>query len=526
MNLLETPTGKQWEKVGIRQHHGIVVPVFSLHSANSAGIGEFSDLIPLFPWCKANGFDIVQLLPLNDIARDTSPYGAISAYALNPIYLGLSQLPYLKHYPELMNMLADMQQLTYSQRINYPAVYIAKKDFLREYYRQASHHLTNTVDFQQFVSKNPWLESFALFKSLKIAHNYHSWEEWEPELQEISSEQYQDLIKKYAPQIAFHIFVQYLCFLQWQEVKLQANIHDIMLMGDIPILINRDSADVWLHRNLFIMSLTAGAPPDMYSSEGQNWGFPIINWEEMEREQYAWWKERLRVASQLYHIYRIDHVVGFYRIWSIPLGEKGSHGKFFPENESEWIAHGEKIMRMMLDNSPMLPIGEDLGTIPPDVRKNLRELGICGTKVMRWERMWNEDRRFIKNEDYIPASMTTVSTQDSETLQMWWKNNPQEAQDYARFKGWPYTTDLSLAHHKDILRDSHQTASFFHINPLQEYLALVPGMTWPKPEDERINVPGIIADTNWSYRFRPSVEEIVSSAPLKQSIADVLNKKT
>lgn len=524
--LLNTAAGKQWEKIGVRQHHGVVIPLFSLRSNHSCGIGEFTDLLPLLPWCKEVGLDVIQLLPLNDTGRDSSPYGAISAQALNPLHLGLSKLPYLKNYPELQTLLLEMRPLNYSQRVNYPAVYIGKNDFLREYYRLVAEHLTNTIDYLQFVAKNSWLQGYALFKTLKITHGWRCWEDWEIELRDITAEKLESLLKQHAVAVSFHIFVQYLCFQQWQEVRRQANAYGVYLQGDIPILINRDSADVWLHRGFFDMRYSAGAPPDMLAPEGQDWGFPTFNWAAMEQDGYSWWKERLRVASTLYHLFRIDHVVGFYRIWSILFGGFSVNGKFIPEDQSTWVEHGQKILQMMLENSSMLPIAEDLGTVPPEVRVNLNNLGICGTRVMRWERMWLEDSRFIKLSDYIPASMTTVSTHDSETVQQWWKNHPDEARSFAKFKGWEYMPDLNREQLQQILSDSHHTASIFHVNLLNEYLALIPGMTWPRLEDERINVPGVVSDTNWSYRFLPIVEDIVTSIPVRQVFKNVLPNGT
>ena len=248
----------------------------------------------------------------------------------------------------------------------------------------------------------------------------------------------------------------------------------------------------------------------------------IRNWEEMEKQHDQWWRTRLHAASELYHMYRIDHVVGFFRIWAIPEGQLGREGRYLPDNPKTWLAHGEKIMRMMLQTSPLLPIGEDLGTVPAEVRQKLRELAICGTKVMRLERRWEGDKSFIPIENYEPISMTTVSTHDSGTLQLWWRQHPEEAADFCRFKGWDYTVPLSHDCQRQILWDSHHSRSLLHINPLQEYLALFPDLVWPNPEDERVNVPGIISEKNWSYRFRPTLEEIITHKALTQAMQEVL----
>lgn len=523
MDLLQTPAKRQWEKYGIQQYHGIVLPLFSLHSSQSCGVGEFPDLLTMISWCNEIGLNVIQLLPLNDPGNDSSPYSAISAFALNPIHLGLMYLPFLEQCPNLAPMLPAMQQLNTTQRVDYAKVYIQKRQFLQEYYRVVGSRITTSPEYQYFLHHNPWLTEYALFKILKIEHNWQSWELWDDEIKNITDKTFQHLLKKYESEVSFYLFVQYLCFQQLQFIKKFAEAKGVLIKGDIPILISRESADVWRHRSLFHLEFSAGAPPDMYSAEGQNWGFPTYNWDAMEKEGYKWWKQRLSVASHFYHLYRIDHIVGFFRIWAKPIENTEARGAFIPDHPEQWIAQGERLLRMMLESCPMLPIGEDLGVVPPEVRQCLLSLGICGTKVLRWERKWNEDRRFTNFQEYLPASMTTVSTHDSDTLQLWWENSPKEARDFADFKGWIYTFELSKPHHQEILWDSHHTSSLFHINLLQEYLALIPGMTWPNPDDERINIPGVISDRNWTYRFRPSVEEIAMSIPLSKIMQEILS---
>lgn len=523
--LLHSQACKQWSRLGFSPHNGINISLFSLRTDQSSGIGEFPDLLPLIGWCKEIGLDVIQFLPLNDIGLDNSPYNALSGFALNPLYLGLTKLPFIEEYSDLQSLLFDFQAFNKNQHIDYVKIRSAKDCFLHRYYNYVSKAIIDSLEYKQFILENLWLQEYALFKSLKVIHQWKSWEEWEPEIRHPTAEGYARLIEKYANEIAFHIFIQYLCFQQWQEVRQCAAKHGIYLKGDIPILINRDSADVWRYPHFFLLEYSAGSPPDMYSKEGQNWGFPIYNWPALKQDNYTWWKQRLGAASTLYDIYRLDHIVGFFRIWAIPSGHLGKEGHFIPQDKAEWIEHGSKIMRVMLDSCLMLPIGEDLGSVPNEVRHCLDQLGICGTKVIRWERKWDEDQSFIPYEQYPITSLTTVSTHDSELLNMWWENQPKEARDFAAFKGWNYTFELSKLHHQEILYDSHHTPSLFHINLLQEYLALIPGMTWPNPEDERINVPGVVSERNWSYRFRPSVEEIISSQELQSKMCEILKSK-
>jgi 4-alpha-glucanotransferase len=520
--LAHSPAAKQWQHIAIRPHHGIAIPLFSLHSANSYGIGEFTDLQLLVDWCASIGFDVIQLLPLNDTGLGISPYSALSAFALNPIFLSLASLPHLNDHPALKEELKILPKFTSIPHVDYVRVREHKDHFLRQYYRLVGAQILQSETYQHFVQKASWLKGYAVFKILKKRYHGASWETW-PENERIPTPELLDSVVCHEQEeFNWFCFLQFLCDKQLRAAKEHATHQHVFLMGDIPILIDRDSADVWLHQELFDLQYSAGAPPDMFTADGQNWGFPVYDWTAIAHQDYRWWIDRLQWASRYYHIYRIDHIVGFFRIWSIPLGMHGKDGHFNPPNEATWIDHGQRIMLMMLNACHMLPIGEDLGVVPPEVRSCLSALGICGTRVMRWERRWREDQGFISPADYPIDSMTTVSTHDSETLQQWWKNKPEEAQLFAHFKGWSYHPLLSRDHHREILWDSHHSASLFHINPLQEYLALIPGLTWPDPDDERINVPGVFSDRNWRYRLRPSLEELINHHSLKHLMQEII----
>ncbi|SCA62958.1 4-alpha-glucanotransferase [Chlamydiales bacterium SCGC AG-110-M15] len=513
--LLDSAAGTQWKSIGVKHHHGINIPIFSLRSRQSCGIGEYLDLIPMIEWCNAVGLDVIQILPINDTGMDSSPYNALSAFALNPTLLSLTALPEIEFYPDLIEKIESLQALNHEQRVDYRTVIPLKREIVFEYAKRRFSNFVHDAHFQRFLQENSWLESYGLFVALKEEHDWKSWEEWPENLQNPSTGYAMECLHCHRDAVNTHIAIQYLCFQQMHQVKEKASSLNVLIKGDIPILISRDSADVWLNRNLFKMEFSAGAPPDMYAEDGQNWGFPIYNWEEIEKEDYSWWRQRLQVATYFYHLYRIDHIVGFFRIWAVPPGMTGRDGHFDPEDQSTWIEHGKKIMEMMLESSPMLPIGEDLGAVPPDVRQCLKDLGICGTKVMRWERDWDGDQSYIELDDYPTESMTTVSTHDSETLSQWWKSGAEDVKTLCDSRGWEMLEEIPEDYLKTILWESHHSPSLFHINLLNEYLALVPGMTWPEIEDERINIPGEILDENWSYRYRVYVEEIAKSDKLR-----------
>jgi 4-alpha-glucanotransferase len=379
---------------------------------------------------------------------------------------------------------------------------------LRVLFESTFATLSKTKPYRDFVAEHPWLPTYVKYKAIKEEKGGAPWSAWGPS-------------PPPPPQssLDFHTFLQFHCFHQFEKVKAHAENLGVKIKGDIPILISPDSADVWSHPHLFDLTLSAGAPPDYYNPLGQNWGFPLFNWDAHRNTHFAWWKQRLQVASQLFHIYRIDHVVGFYRIWGIPEGNPPSHGHFIPPDPTLWPGQGREILEMMLNATDMLPIAEDLGTIPPMVYPMLKELGISGTKVVRWQK--TQEGRFIPYDQYEPLSMTTVSTADLETTASWWKNIPGEAAPFAAFHQMSYQPTLTREQQFTLLSRAHHSSSYFHINMLQEYLYLFEELVSPNPDEERVNQPGTVLSTNWTYRFKPSLEELMRHEGLRGAIRQI-----
>lgn len=486
-------TDAHWQKIGLKPHHGICIPLFALHSATSCGIGEFLDLLPLIDWCKEIGLDTIQLLPLNDTGTDPSPYNPISSSALDPVYLSLSELG-----------ISPLPPLAVKQRIE---VLSFKLPLLRKFFEETFSALSQTSAYQSFLAEHAWLPLYARFKALKEQYSDKHWSDWPPDATPSPKD------------IDFYTFLQFHAFRQMALVRSHAQKQRIFLKGDIPILINSDSVDVWSNPTLFRLDLHAGAPPDAYNALGQDWGSPLFDLEAMSKDGFLWWKQRMKVIAKLYDIYRIDHVVGFFRIWGIAKGKLAKEGLFFPSDPALWDALGKKMLELLIDTSPLLPMAEDLGTIPKSVYPILKELGICSTKVVRWER---RDNTYIPFDQYEPFSLTTLSTHDTDTLSAWWQKTPEESVPFAQFLNIPYHPILSAPNRLKILRAVHHTPSYFHINLLQEYLALFPDLVWPNPDDQRINIPGTVLPTNWSYRFRPSLETIISHEGLKKAFREIL----
>lgn len=510
--ILDTPAASHWKKIGIKTHNGIVIYIPSLHTQYSSGIGEYLDLIPMIDWAAKVGFDIIQLLPINDGGTDPSPYSALSAFALNPALISLTPLV---HEVSSTGIKA-LKRFNQNKRVPYKKVYALKDELLRDLYLNELPTLKRDSQYQQFINENPWLNTYAHFRAMKMISN-KTWMQWNHSYIHRDAK-----VNRYIEhETDYYRFLQYLCHLQMKKVKQYAEQKGILLKGDIPILVAPDSADVWSHTELFNLKLSAGAPPDQYSKEGQNWGFPIYLWQTQYDKIMQWWIQRLHYAANYYHLYRLDHVVGLFRIWAILKGKKATEGSFVPENEKLWIPTGKKILNSFLSHCPMLPIAEDLGSVPYSVRQCLTELGIPGTKVIRWER--KENGKYIDTESYPPLSMTTLSTHDAPIVADWWEKYPLEAVPYAKQVGWPYCSKLSSEHEEQMLFTSYHTPSLFHINLLQEVLRLDKNLCWPAPADERVNTPGTINHLNWRYKYRASVEEIIQSAVLERAVSKMLS---
>ncbi len=526
-NTLNLPTHKAFEKIGFKHHHGINLPLFSLRSSKGCGVGEFLDLIDLIDWVSSLGFDIIQLLPLNDSGLESSPYNAFSSCALNPIFLSLWDLPHMEKFPSLLVELGTFEKYKSLQRLPYDVILNAKLSFFETYFATAFHLISQTQEFQNFVESHSWLKPYAIFKVLKHENAHQDWSFWHASIRNPSKQLLKVLYKEKEKKMNYWFMIQFFCYDQMKRVKAHANKKNVFLKGDIPILISPQSLDVWIYRKDFNLDFSAGSPPDMFTEKGQNWGFPTFRWDVIEQDDFDWWDTRLKTAAELYDIYRIDHIIGFFRIWAIERGKKAIEGSFKPKDRWAALYQGKTILNHLISVTDMLPIGEDLGDNIEYIREAIMEMGICGTRIPRWERNHFTDNAFVPFEDYPTLSLTTLSTHDSDTLEQWWTSSTEEVKEYCSFRGIKYQKEFTSELRYNMLKESHHTNSLFHINLLGEYLSLFKDLVWENPNDERINVPGIVHPKNWCYRFRPSIDEITShkdlSSAMKSMISNVEN---
>lgn len=404
---------------------GVAVPMASLRTEESFGCGEFLDLIPFGEFCRKAEIEVVQLLPVNDTGYQSSPYSALSAFALHPIYIRLDELP--------GSEALTREQLVFpvekggSHHFNYIEVLEKKLERVRTLYTQLGGAERIKASLEDWVEKNPWIDYFAVFSSLKEKHGRKAWTEW-GELQHPSKKDVEKFWEEHPEETYFFAWVQF--HLEKQLKRAADNLYEkgIALKGDLPILMNHDSAEVWYHREYFNPGLRAGAPPDMFSDAGQNWDFPIYDWSALEEVDFSWWKDRLRQAAKFYSAYRIDHVLGFFRIWCVPgrhySGSLGFYDPYVFATEEEVKALGFDEERIRWMKKPHVPEHEVDGAFPDsEERRRIKERylvriggeplyllhdAVSGEKaveamqepesVKQWFRKWLHDRLLLEPE--------------------------------------------------------------------------------------------------------------------------------
>ena len=303
---------------------GTAIPVFSIRTEEDFGVGDFIDLKKMVDWCKLTKQNILQVLPINDTTKtgtwvDSYPYSANSTFALHPMYLRLEEVgrPASEERREFFER--KRRELNQLEQIDYEAVNNLKQEYLREIYAQDGDETKKREDYRAFVERNrEWLESYAAWCCLRDEYSTPDNNRW-GDMASYDADKVEKYIAAHREEIEYHYFLQYHLDRQLRDSIDYAHRNGVVLKGDIPIGIGRFSVDAWQHTRLFNMDCQAGAPPDDFSVLGQNWGFPTYNWDEMASDGFAWWKARFRKMAEYFDAYRIDHILGFFRIWQIPL---------------------------------------------------------------------------------------------------------------------------------------------------------------------------------------------------------------
>ena len=305
---------------------GVAVPVFSLRSADSFGVGDFLDLKLLADWASETGQRLIQILPINDTTTDYTwsdsyPYAAISVHALHPIYLRVDALSQPLPPESLGKYHQTQERLQHLPEVNYPEVIQEKLKFAREVFEQHRQKILRDRSFKSFFKQNEgWLKPYAVFCVMRDKYRTPDFSRWKSHRKYLAGKAeslFSENHKEY-PAIMFHCWLQYELHLQLSDAVAYLHEKGIMLKGDLPIGIFRNSVDAWQYPHLFDTDYQTGAPPDAFSEIGQNWGFPTYRWEVMKKDDYAWWQSRFEVMDRYFDAIRIDHILGFFRIWKMP----------------------------------------------------------------------------------------------------------------------------------------------------------------------------------------------------------------
>lgn len=466
-------------------YSGVSVPVFSLRSEDSCGIGEFLDLKKLADWCLVTGLKLIQILPVNDTATDGSwsdsyPYKSISTKALHPIYLNVEKVGNLNDAGDRLRFHDLKKNLNAKEFVDYPAVYEAKMWYLQKVYSQNS-----------------------------------------------------------GKKQAFYEFLQYHCERQLAEAVDYLHKFGIMLKGDLPIGVNRHSDDVKQNPHLFNLDMETGAPPDAFAAQGQNWGFPTYNWEAMEKDGFQWWKDRVNWFRKYFDALRIDHILGFFRIWEIPKDSPdASYGHYSPKDQRLWEIEGRKRLKAIFglpnDNiscrtipqtdRPLLICGEDLGMVAPCMPGVMRELGILSLEVQRMPKQCGRPFSVTRENPYL--SVDTTGTHDMPTIRAWWE---QDRKLSARFyremlhhnDNPPYFCEPYIC--REIIEQHLDSSSQWVIIPIQDYIAMDGDFRWDNTWDEQINNP---ADPKWKWKYRmhQSLENLLNNESLISLLRNLIKK--
>jgi 4-alpha-glucanotransferase len=458
-NVLSTSSQDKWRRVGTQLRAGVLAPLFSVYSSQSTGCGDICDIMKLVDWCVATGNSIIQLLPMNDMAGVMCPYDAVSSFALDPVFISLEHIN--KHYGQ------KYSDAIAALRAQFPAgtphvdwgIKQAKLNLLWDIFCNEDYCKD---DCDQFCREQRyWLDDYALFRALKQTHDQKAWFDWPHQYKNRDQGALSSFWGTHQHEIAFHMWLQWNIYLQFVEAKQYAQSKGVLLKGDLPILVSRDSADVWSHPDFFKLELASGAPPDMYAAKGQRWGMPTYNWQNIAYYSYEYLKAKLWYAQNFYDIVRVDHVVGLFRIWSIshnePLENQGLNGFFDPPDEQLWGKQGSQILQVMLGATDMLLCAEDLGVIPAVCTETLKHLGIPGNDVQRWIKDWNHTHTFLGPECFRQLSVAMLSTHDTTNWAAWWKYEAGTV-DQTLFARKCGQYGIDYAHVENMLFDTHLSA--------------------------------------------------------------------
>jgi 4-alpha-glucanotransferase len=505
------------------RHAGALVPLFSIPSRASWGIGEIPDLTRFATWLNQCGLDFTLLLPVNEMADgQNSPYSAMSAMAIDPIYIAMADVEEFAAAGGESSLndadRAALDEARRSPRVAYDIIREIKSRalgaaFTRFEEAEFATGSTRARAFQDFAERESWwLADYSLFRALCQENGGRYWLEWDQGVRDRQPDALVAARQRLAREIRYRAWLQWIADLQWRRMRKEAS--PVAIFGDFPFVVSGHSADVWARQHEFRLDASVGTPPDAFSETGQDWGLPLYRWDVIERTGYEWLQQRARRSADLYDGFRVDHLIGFYRTY---YREKNKHAAFTPADERSQIAQGERILSVLASFGTQI-VAEDLGSIPDFVRESLARLHVPGYKVLRWEREWDADGKpFRDPRSFPPVSLATTATHDTETLAEWW--DAADVDERRNAIAWPAL--LAAGCQPDdpfddrlrdaVLRTLFTAGSNLVVVPIQDIFG------WR----DRINTPAVVDDVNWRWRMPWAVDTLCDEAVPRERAAFV-----
>jgi len=439
-----------------------------------------------------------QMLPVGPVGYGNSPYSALSAFAGSPLLLDLdalaSRFGTSRAGPELPE-----------GRVDYARAQAWRADCLREAFHAHQQDATSDEreEYERYVAENDaWLMDWALYASLKQAHGQAPWIQWAPPLRDRDPDALDRARREHASDIAFHHFLQWQFDRQWAALREHCEALGVGLIGDVPIFVAHDSADVWAHRELFLLkpdghpSVVAGVPPDYFSATGQRWGNPLYDWPRLATRGFDWWIERLRIGLRRFHALRLDHFIGFQRYWEIPADEPTAENGVWSPGPGGALFDA---VRAALGELPL--IAENLGVVTPEVEALRRRFGFPGLRILQFAFGDDPNAADFKPHNYDRETVVYTGTHDNDTTVGWFSDRggpdsvrTPEQTDAEREFALAYLNSDGREIHWDMIRAAQASVANLAVTPVQDVLGL--------GSEARMNRPGR-AEGNWEWRLRP-----------------------
>ena len=498
----------------MRRQAGVVLPLFAIRTRRDWGIGQLTDLPACAAWVRGAGQRLLQVLPPHTLAAgETSPYGALTAFGLDPIYADVEAIEDLDAaaVDQLLHGegRAVLDRLRASERVDYPGVRGLKTRafdlaFERFHAREWLPGGPRAKELSTFMHRERgWLDDLSLFEALRALHGGWGWKTWGDDNRDRLPAAMERARADLSLDILKVAYTQWILYAQWDAAHRKMRELGVELMGDVPFVVGGESADVWSHASQFQLHLSLGAPPDDFSADGQDWGLPPYDWLAMENDDMAWLRMRARHAARMYDRFRMDHVVGNFRQW-VRRKDGRDRGRFDPEGREAQEARGRRVLGAVLDElsraydgfDPPRAVAEDLGVIPPFVRESLRDLGMPGYRVLPWEK---DDGVFRDPLEFPAASVVSWSTHDTAPIDGWWPDIPEDDRAHLAHRagttpGAEDAPERSLA----LLADLYRAKSDLALVLVQELLG----------SKDRINTPAVVGPQNWSWRLPLPIEDL------------------